>query len=188
MDFLGEYKSAKCMERPTSDPTIAESPTRWLPPPSEFLRLDVDASYSTNLNTYAIRGAVRDHQGKLICAFGNKIKQPLSVTHGELIALYEALKTLYDKNCQGVHVTSDFLLAVLAVNKPHEDFGYMGTIATEIGELTKGPMVSHLFHIKRSANVVAHALTKFSISSPTPLFWVSGDFLFWLDKLVTDDL
>ncbi|XP_073282893.1 uncharacterized protein [Primulina huaijiensis] len=169
MDFLGEYQSTKCMERPTSDSTIVESLTRWLPPPTGYLRLDVDASYNTNINAYEIGGAVRDHQGKMICAFGQKIKQPLSVTHGELIALHEGLKILGDRNYQGVYVASNSLLTVQAVTKLYEDFGYMGTIAAETGELMKGPMVSHLYHIKRSANTVAHVLAKFYVSSLTPI-------------------
>lgn len=105
-----------------------------------------------------------------------------------MITLLDGLKILRDKNYLGVYVTSDSLLVVQTVTKPHEDFGYLGTIVAEIGELIKGPVVSNLSHIRQSANEVTHSLAKFSILSHTPLFWVSGEFPFWLDKLVSGDL
>lgn len=74
-----------------------------------MLRLDVDASHNSRVSAYAIGGALRDHQGKLILVFGQQTKTLISVLHGELMALEEGLGILLEKGYQNVIVTTDSL-------------------------------------------------------------------------------
>ncbi|XP_075515385.1 uncharacterized protein LOC142550029 [Primulina tabacum] len=76
--------------------------------------------------------AVIPVKGRLLLAFGKQINQPLSVVHGELLAIREGILLIHDKGFTDVQVASDSLLAVQAVTTEQEDLGYIGLCATAI--------------------------------------------------------
>ncbi|XP_073039414.1 uncharacterized protein [Primulina eburnea] len=65
---------------------------RWMRPQLDQQRLEVDAAVNEATGNYSIDGIVRDHAGHLLIAFGGKISKPLSVVHGELVAIQEGLR------------------------------------------------------------------------------------------------
>ncbi|XP_073138224.1 uncharacterized protein [Henckelia pumila] len=161
--------------------------TMWKPPDFNCLKLNVDASFNTNLNMFSVGGVVRDNQGRLLLAFGKQINQPLSVVHGELLAIREGVKLIYEKSFIDIHVVTDSLLAVQAVMAEQKNLGYEGLCAKDIKRKLKKPVVSDFFHVSRSANRVAHNIACFASSSPSPFIWMNGDFSSWLIHLIIDD-
>lgn len=63
----------------------------WKPPSSCTFKLNVDVAVNENRQQFSIGGTVRDNQGHLLLAFGKHINQPISVVHGELMAIREVL-------------------------------------------------------------------------------------------------
>ncbi|XP_075504352.1 uncharacterized protein LOC142541772 [Primulina tabacum] len=153
----------------TSNPEpAAELIKVWTPPPSQHLRLDVDAAVNDHLNIYGIAGVIRNQDGNMVLAFGNRIEPPISVVHAEMLAIQEGIKHVYQRGLVCTHVYSDSQMAVQAIMDPSSDLGYIGSCAEEIKNLIKEPWILSLQHMRRSANVIAHSLAQFVISSPSP--------------------
>ncbi|XP_073059735.1 uncharacterized protein [Primulina eburnea] len=151
-------------------------------------RLEVDAAVNETNDNYSIGGVVRDHDGHILIAFGRLISKPLSVVHGELMAIREGLRVIQERDLQIHDITTDSLLAVQAVTNPAEDLSYTGAIAMDIQRLLDGQNRITLSHVRRSTNVVAHNLASLAISSQSPFVWGPGNFPSWLVDLVMEDL
>ncbi|XP_075521308.1 uncharacterized protein LOC142554524 [Primulina tabacum] len=164
------------------------SPSRWIAPPINQLRLDVDAAYNVNSNRYAIDCVVRNHEGQTLLAFGKQITKPPSIVSAELIAIEEGFQMTQTQNLRINQITSDSLMAVQAVTSPAEDFGYTGAFATKIRNLLANHAHLKLEHVLCTANGVAHSLASFAISSPSPFMWNCVEFPVWLVKLIIEDL
>ncbi|XP_073154204.1 uncharacterized protein [Henckelia pumila] len=160
------------------------SPHSWSLPPTGKLRLDVDASFDEDNNMCGIGGIVKNQEGQPLVAFGNNIMMPGSVVMGELHSIKAGLEMVREQEFNQVVIASDSLLAVKAVTSPKDDLSYVGLCASEINLLMVELGNISLFHVRRSANEVAHSLSKFACSSPTPFCWVSGSFPRWLIKLL----
>ncbi|XP_075478778.1 uncharacterized protein LOC142519627 [Primulina tabacum] len=132
----------------TSNPEpAAELIKVWTPTPSQHLRLDVDAAVNDHLNIYGIAGVIRNQDGNMMLAFGNRIEPPISVVHAEMLAIQEGIKHVYQRGLVCTHVYSDSQMAVQAVMDPSSDLGYIGSCAEEIKNLTKKPWILSLQHI-----------------------------------------
>ncbi|XP_075492375.1 uncharacterized protein LOC142530426 [Primulina tabacum] len=185
--ILPDFCKARAKDK-ISEALSRENPERiWTPPSSCALKLNVDASVNEERQQFSIGGVVRDNQGRLLLAFGKQINQPLSVEHGELLAIREGIILLYEKGFTDVQVISDYLLAVQAVTKYQDDIGYIGLCAADIKERLMKPVISECMHVCRSSNKVAHNIARFALSSPSPFVWVNEKFPSWLVKLVMDD-
>ncbi|XP_073275489.1 uncharacterized protein [Primulina huaijiensis] len=185
---LHEFQSAQSSHlKTTCPPTTPPSPCSWIAPPFNQLCLDVDAAYKETFNQFAIDGVVRDHEGRMILSFGMTIFKPQSVALAELGAVAAGIRVVQEHNILINHINSDSLLAVQAIMCPEEDLSYVGSCAEDIRRLLEQNGIRHLFHVRRSANTVAHALASFAIFSPDPFVWKNGSFPYWLVKLVNPD-
>ncbi|XP_073057086.1 uncharacterized protein [Primulina eburnea] len=184
--FLTEFQAAKSAAR--NPPQGRALTSKWKPPEANYLKLNVDACYNEHLNHYSVGGALRDNQGRLLLAFGKQISKPNSVLMGELEAIHEGIKLLYDKHFHDVQVTTDSLLAVQAVTTSQDDISYVGLRASVIKDLVQEPVVSNFFYENKLANHVAHSIALFSSCSHSSFVWKNGEFPLWLVNLVTLDL
>ncbi|XP_073049019.1 uncharacterized protein [Primulina eburnea] len=119
--FLSEFQDARLADRTTTKKQSLVK--KWKKPEKTALKLNVDACVNENLNRYSVGGVLRGNQGRLLLAFGKQIPKPISVLVGELEAIKEGIKILYDKQFHDVQVTTDSLLAVQAVTNFNEDIG-----------------------------------------------------------------
>ncbi|XP_073042013.1 uncharacterized protein [Primulina eburnea] len=186
--LLRDYQSAQESLNSGHQRSPAPPVVRWKKSQVNHRRLEVDATINEATNNYSIGGTVRDHEGHILIAFGRKISKPLSVVHGELVAIREGLRVIQDQDLIIHEITTDSLLAVQAVTNPAEDLSYTGAIALDIKRLLLGQHLITLSHVRRSANVVAHKLASFAICSQSPFVWGHGNFPFWLVDLVMNDL
>ncbi|XP_073133795.1 uncharacterized protein [Henckelia pumila] len=132
------------------------------------LNLNVDASINEELNQYIIVGVVRDDQSRLLLTFGKQITKPLSVVHGELLAIKEGVNLLYEKKFNDVQVESDSLLAMQTVTTKMVNLGYVGLCATETRLRIQQPKITKVIHVRRSVNRVAHCIAHFACFIPSP--------------------
>ncbi|XP_073133400.1 uncharacterized protein [Henckelia pumila] len=159
----------------------------WIPPTPGRFKLNVDASVNEATNRYSMGGVLRDHQGRLLLAFGKHITQSLSVVHGELLAILEGVKLVYESNYRSIQATSDSLLAVQAVTADEENLGYTGLCAEEIKERIRNFIEFDIAHVRSLENSVAYSLAVFSSSSQSSFVWRNEKFSSWLVRLVIDD-
>ncbi|XP_073137724.1 uncharacterized protein [Henckelia pumila] len=174
--LLYDFHNARMALKLDSMGEVSRSSDKWVAPPVNSLKLDVDAAYNERANSYAYGGIIRDHGGRPVLAFGRKLDKPQSVTVAELFAIKGGLKIAQDFGILVNQITSDSLLAVRAVTGLEEDFSYAGATATDI----RYHMASHhnlnITHVRRSANSIAHSIAAFVISSLSHL--VLNDFSF----------
>ncbi|XP_075504617.1 uncharacterized protein LOC142542055 [Primulina tabacum] len=144
--LLSDFHKARNKEKIADIPLKGNQEKIWSPPRHCSFKLTVDAVVNVESHKFSIGGVVRDNQGRLLLAFGKQINQPLSVVHGELLAIREGILLLYDKGFTDVQVASDSLLAVQAVTTEQDDLGYIGLCATDIKERLKRPAISECIH------------------------------------------
>ncbi|XP_073270525.1 uncharacterized protein [Primulina huaijiensis] len=188
LTFLTDFQKAKALDQQAVSAHSVLDDRRWVAPDESTFKLNVDACVNDNSSQYSIAGVLRDCQGRLLLAFGKQISQPLSVAHGELLAIREGVKLVYEKNFRDVLVVSDYVLAVQAVNAVQEDLGYVGACASDINILVQATFISGIVYEPRLSNIVAHNLAKFSLSVPSPFVWLNDDFSHWLVEFVMNDL
>ncbi|XP_073120805.1 uncharacterized protein [Henckelia pumila] len=186
--LLEEHRKASAAMLNFRNDSVLGNNSRWTTPPPLWLRLDVDAVYNIDSNNFAIGGLFRDTEGKIVVAFGKKIKKPQSVVYAELIAIREGLLLAKDRRFGLLQVYSDSLLAVRAVTCPEDDRSYIGAIATDISSLLGCFQDARVFHVRRSLNMVAHSIAHFSFPSQNLTIWEYGTFPVWLVDLVIKQL
>ncbi|XP_073019474.1 uncharacterized protein [Primulina eburnea] len=188
LSLLTEFQKAKAIDQHSVSGHSTRDDRRWMAPDAGTFKLNVDACVNDISSQYSIAGVLRDCQGRLLLAFGKQISQPLSVAHGELLAIREGVKLVYEMNFRDFLVVSDSVLAVQAVNAVQDDLGYVGACASDIKILVQAPFISGIIYEPRLSNIVAHNLAKFSLSSPSSFVWLNGDFPHWLVEFVMNDL
>ncbi|XP_073025263.1 uncharacterized protein [Primulina eburnea] len=186
--LLNDYKEARTAL--SIEPTLSSyiNKRSWKKPDINQLRLETDATYNENSNSFSVGGVIRDHEGKIVLAFGHQIKKTTSVVYAELEAMREGLRKAKEFSLQIQEVTSGSLLALQTVTSPVEDLSYTGVIAHEVRRLLMDFCGITVNHVRRSANVVAHSIAFFVISCLVPFVWALGDLPVWLISLVTNDM
>lgn len=89
----------------------------------------------------------------------------------------EGLKIVQDKVFRQMIISLDFLLMVQAVMKRTSDLSYVGLCALDVLALLLELEITSIFHIRRTANIVAYSLTNFACSFPASFYWASGNFV-----------
>ncbi|XP_073019483.1 uncharacterized protein [Primulina eburnea] len=176
LGWLKDYKKAQRSLHVTTQPEPQNSALYWTPPIENHWKLNVDACFNLNSQSFGIAGIVRGSNGEAILAFGRQINQPLSVLGAELLAIKYGILELKEHNLTSVTIETDSLLSKQAVFGEEDYLDYEGIWISEIKEMMKSVAVDNLVHVRRSANVIANALASFSSSSPTPFSWVNGEF------------
>lgn len=73
-------------------------PKNWTPPPNQHFRLNADAAFNEQLNTYGVAELVRNHDGHMLFAFGKRILQPGSMVYTKLLVIQERIKLVCEKD------------------------------------------------------------------------------------------
>lgn len=95
--LLNEFFEAN--KEGTNHSTISlPTPVKWQPPPMNFLRLDVDASFPECSEFLGVGGVLRNHDGNLVAAFGRTFPKTDSIVLGELLEIKEGLMTVKESN------------------------------------------------------------------------------------------
>ncbi|XP_075489668.1 uncharacterized protein LOC142528503 [Primulina tabacum] len=188
LTFLSEFQRAKALDYQEVASHSESANKRWKKPATGTYKLNVDACVNENSNLYSIDGVLRDYQGRLLLGFGKQISQPLSVAHGELLAIREGVKLVYEKKFREVLVVYYSVLAVQAVKAVHENLGYIGACVSDFNLLVQDQFISDIVYEPRLSNNVAHNLAKFASLSPSPFVWLNGEFPRWLVEFVMNDL
>lgn len=102
--------------------------------------------------------AIRNSDGNLVLAFGQRILKSLTFEHAELEALKGWVQLACARGFRGVHVRSDSNMVVKPVMYPSNDLGDVGMYALEVNKLLMSLTVASIKHIVLSANFIVHFL------------------------------
>ncbi|KAK6134046.1 hypothetical protein DH2020_032225 [Rehmannia glutinosa] len=185
--YLENFQKARLIHKNSSREVETEGLMKWIPPPKEKLRLDVDACVNFGKGLFGIGGVIRNWAGDPLLVFGKKIVNAGSILELELRAIKEGLEIACNAKVIPQFVASDSLLAIQAVIEDKEVGGYIEFWASKIKQILQSIGECSIFHVNRSANHMAHCIAKFASSSQLPFVWEHEDFPDWVKELVMLD-
>lgn len=89
---------------------VASVIKKWLPPPENHLKLNIDGSFFSSTNYGGVWGVIRDHKGGFVAGFSHIKHYVSSPLHIELLAIKEGLLLLQAIDVSHVVIHSDCLL------------------------------------------------------------------------------
>ena len=135
------------------------TPSSWVPPPSGFLKINVDWA-SSELDSFSSVGVViRDCKGDVVAALCKPFQTCFSAELTEVFALEHGILLAHELQLTRIIVESNSLNAIQAINE--------GAMGSNMGHIIQGiiqvsvSFKSCLFkHINRSFNSMAHELAQ----------------------------
>ena len=107
---------------------------------------------------------IHDYQGVLVAVKNGGLNGPLEALATEALGCKEALVWLQENDMQNVTVESYSIFLVKEANASSFYNSYVGLIVRDCKCLLDGLRGCSIAHVHRSANQVAHCLTKVSVS------------------------
>jgi ribonuclease HI len=144
----------------------------WLPPAEGWTKINTDGAFSKDSET-GDRGVVlRDHHGSFIsgaCHFFSLVSEP---EQAELLACRMGLQLAKSLGLRKVVLETDCATAVVKMVDKELDRSIHGSIVEEIKGLLQDFEEVRVKHVRRSGNMVAHKLAKFSCIDKSCNRWV----------------
>ncbi|RYR56253.1 hypothetical protein Ahy_A05g022008 [Arachis hypogaea] len=131
---------------------------KWRPPPSNWLKANVDAAFRKETGTGAIAVVIRDYKGRIILGFSGKIQAKSSIA-AEAQAIRQALIILNNLQMDKTLIESDNLKLVQAI-KSNTPIGEALAIIQDIRILMEMLPEKGLTWTPRNGNRLAHAVAK----------------------------
>lgn len=185
--MLEEYRKVKVVCEASSLSDDVSSFSVWQPPPSNMLRLDVDAGCDMCKNRFSVGVIVRDYNGTVLGAKACLLRHATSVKCAELYAIRFGIDFCLAQGYTNVCIFSDSIQAVRAVHHPDEDLSPEGVIALEIKNYLKFSEFVSMKHMRRSANLVARRLAREVLLSGSNLELINCTLLSCLCAIVSRD-
>lgn len=148
----------------------------WKQPQTGTIKINTDAALFEDSNLYSYAMIARNHEGQMLqvkssCRQGNADPEM-----AEAVGIREALSWIKEHNWPQGIVESDCLGAIQAIRCSSINLSYLGRVIDECKRLLlelKSRNVTLRF-VKRSANMVAHYLARYS-SSLADRSWEMGE-------------
>ncbi|KAK6126449.1 hypothetical protein DH2020_039837 [Rehmannia glutinosa] len=120
------------MNQDTTGRSHATTPAaHWQAPPEDTYKINTDASIIQGVGT-GIGVVIRDHFGSVIHSLAKKIEVEYPVDIAEALACWEGLNLAHTLQLSRIHIESDCLQVVQAVQRKDGDISYLGSLADEI--------------------------------------------------------
>ena len=147
------------------DSHIAQSANpamRWTPPPSGRLKCNVDLALFPGKNMIRCCFVVRDDydKGNILAAKAGSIPGPMNALDTKALSCKLALQWLARNNFNKVCIESNILFLVSVVKKSNPYATLLGLILHDCKDPLENLSKFYLSFVWRSANQVAHHLTK----------------------------
>lgn len=133
---------------------------RWKPPEVGNMKVNVDASLSSENATFSVGMVLRDHTGKFIEGRVGCMPEVGSIFEAEAIGIREALSWIAGKGLTQVSFESDSLLSIRALRGDGGNQLEVGHVIQHCLELLQSNPTFSLDFISRQANKVAHEVAR----------------------------
>ncbi|GMN26456.1 hypothetical protein TIFTF001_001317 [Ficus carica] len=139
-------------------------PDVWLPPQPGYLKLHVNASVSPGSDHIGIGAVIHDEKGLILGAVAKSVEGTFSPFLAECIALREGLMIAKELESVTLVVETDAINVVSTVSD-NQELSVEGSILEDVKQLLVQVRSTGVYHIRRSANHVAHLLARFGYNS-----------------------
>ncbi|XP_039780864.1 uncharacterized protein LOC120648195 [Panicum virgatum] len=146
---------------PREDKQVQYQGARWIPPPLDFVKINVDAATSKNSNQASVAAVARDSSGSFLGASTLVFSGVFDPETLEVLACREGLALASDLLFQKVRVASDCLNAIRSLQE--DGMGRYGHITREIKESMTSFLKIDFVHERREFNQEAHKLARSAI-------------------------
>lgn len=158
-----EWKKARGKEILTTgcDTNVQEKvKAKWIKPEEGTLKLNVDASFRSDVETCTIGMLIRDHAGSFMEGRSISMVSPGNVLEAEAMGIREALSWVKDRQDEKLIIESDSLLAVQAIVGDNVNLLEFGHIAEHCKIMLRNMPGVSIHHVRKQANGMAHGLAK----------------------------
>jgi ribonuclease HI len=163
---------------------------KWSPPPSEFLKINIDGAFYESLKAGGWGFTVRDDRGLLIVAGAGNLEHLSDALHAEALALLYALKISTQMGCVRVIFETDSMMLKQAISSDEYKLAPLGALFQEIRQQLNIAFTDvNLSVCSRSCNNAAHTLAAHGASMGNGIYktWL-GHFPGFVMNDVADDL
>ncbi|KAL0009466.1 hypothetical protein SO802_010968 [Lithocarpus litseifolius] len=157
----------------TSNPPTARSITKWLPPPTDWLKANFDGAIFQDRNEAGIGIIIRNDHGLVMAALTQVIPLPTSVEIVEVLAARRALIFAYELGFNRIILEGDSEIAIRAMNSENFSAASFGHLIADIKSFSSHFEALVFQHTRRLGNKVAHRLARAAcIFSSSPCTWL----------------
>ncbi|GMN69310.1 hypothetical protein TIFTF001_038372 [Ficus carica] len=119
-----------------------------------------------------VGATIRDEKGSILGVVVKSVERSFSPFLAECLALREGLSFAKEIDCVNLEVETDAINAVSAVVENRE-LSMKSPILEDVKQLLAQLRGTGIHHVCRSANLVAHLLTRFGFNSNCTNVWIS---------------
>ena len=143
----------------------------WKKPAENYVKLNVDASFSEATGTGATGAIIRDHTGQAIALAQRFLQHVGDAPMAEAFALLDGLRLAEQVGCNRILVNTDCMQVVSTMR----DDGFSATTAAAVYDdcfkLWQEFSLISIEHCNRDANQVAHELARNSFLNRSSCIW-----------------
>ena len=143
----------------------------WFPPPRGIIKINVDASFNSNLRTSTVGAVARKLAETITFSTVSTIDNIETPLQAELCAILQGLQVARELNYTNIQLESDCLVAVKEINKKESSSSEWGSIIMDILELSSEFKFCGISHVTRKANILAHNLAKYHCDLGNHRIW-----------------
>ncbi|XP_074341789.1 uncharacterized protein LOC141679182 [Apium graveolens] len=138
----------------------------WVNPQQNSVKVSVDATVFEDKDAAGLGLVVRDDKGVLLQAKTILWPSPVAPVRAEAMAVKEALSWIDGMQWPNVTLVSDCLVVIQAIRSKTPMRSQFGSILEDCRSYLRRLNKISLYHVKRSANMVAHTLARKSYNYP----------------------
>ncbi|CAN0886231.1 Putative ribonuclease H protein At1g65750 [Linum grandiflorum] len=166
--YLQDWKAAQARLPPNQTITAPPLCPKWHPPPTGYLKCNVDvATFATHHKT-GWGMAIRDDLGHILHYRMSLRDGDIPVNDGEAIAMLDAIHWLTDLDLHHVILEGDSLQVKQAIDNEVEDHTEFGDIIRQSRHLMRSSGDYSYNFVRRERNQVAHKLARQSLFHTSP--------------------
>lgn len=159
LDWREMQKRRSQAHKQSLQPTVKPG-TKWVPPPLDTYKINVDASVFEDQDYFSVGMVLRDHLGQFVRGRVLRFAGHVDVLEAELVGILEALH--WSKSFAGRigKIESDSQQGVRAINSKLHNHLEVGHVVDQCRLLVGTEIGVSVDFIKRQANKVAHVLAR----------------------------
>ncbi|XVF36672.1 hypothetical protein REPUB_Repub19eG0077500 [Reevesia pubescens] len=161
---------AKCSYGDASRPEALHV-VPWQAPYGDMIKVKVDVSFDIQTHKARLGVVARNCSGEVMF-FAVEVKENVtSALVAELLAIWIGMILAKEWNIRSIIIESECMVAANEVNKFENSLVERGCLVEDIKDLSSFFNYCNIFHTRKSANNLAHVLTKINATSSNIVCW-----------------
>ncbi|GMI71693.1 hypothetical protein like AT4G29090 [Hibiscus trionum] len=166
--YISEFEDVAIIRNPKPKPKV----NNWLPPPTNYVKANFDASFQAITKITCIGVIIRNENGLIMGAGSYPNLRALSLEVAEALSCRNAVRLVLELAFRRVLVEGDFLQIINKLLAPSFDRSPSSPIIQEIKQFSGNFLSLSFLHVLRDFNKAAHALAKDGRRFDSPRIWI----------------